>query len=140
MRRSFSSRRRTGAFTLMEVLLVLVILVVLASLAGVFLSRAQQQANISAAQAQIGMFKGPLEFYQLHNQTLPTTQQGLMALVEPPADLRVPEKWQGPYLEKGVPNDPWGQPYQYELITPQQYHIWSVGADGQDGTDDDISS
>lgn len=132
-------RRRTG-FTLMEVLLVLAILVILGSMVGVFIAGMQTEAYEDLTRAQIGMFEGQLDAYRLHVGTYPQSQQGLEALVTPPADLPNPAKWRGPYSKKAIPLDPWDNPYQYELIGPEQYHIWSWGPDGVDGTEDDISN
>ena len=128
------SRRRRGGFTLMEVLLVLVILVILGSMAGVFIRGAQKTANANAAQAQIDLFKNAIEMYQLQMLSYPPT---LEALREPTGDL---VNWGGPYLDKPVPLDPWGNPYQYALMGPEEYRIWSWGPDGVDGSADDISN
>ena len=135
-------RRRRRGFTLMEVLLVLVILVALGSMVGVFIRGAQKKAAIDTARAQIGSLAQAVEAYQLDLKNYPTTQQGLAALNEAPGDLPNPEKWGpgGPYVKKKIPLDPWDKPYQYELIDPDTYRIWSLGPDGQDGTDDDIDS
>jgi general secretion pathway protein G len=73
----------------------------------------------------------------------PSTAQGLEALRVAPSDLANPDDWAGPYLNKDVPPDPWKQPYQYEY--PGKYDesmpdIWSLGQDGQNGTEDDVTS
>ena len=134
------SRRRRRGFTLMEVLLVLVILVVLGSMVGVFIRRAQKTADINATKSQIGLLEQGLEMFQMEMKNYPSTQQGLVGLREIPGDLPNPDKWNGPYLKKDVPRDAWDNEYQYELIDPDTYRIWSFGPDGQDGTDDDIES
>ena len=138
-------RRRTAGrgFTLVEVLLVLVILVVIASLVVTAIGPARRQANIRAARAQIGIFESALGLFQLDIGDYPQTDQGLEALREAPSDLNKPEAWAGPYLQKPVPNDPWGQPYQYEYpgthdeLMPD---IWSMGPDMIEGSDDDIGN
>jgi len=70
----------------------------------------------------------------------PTTDQGLNALLQPPADLRNPAKWKGPYLDvPKLPLDPWDNEYAYQLVdgtNGDQIQVWSVGPDGQPGTDD----
>ena len=131
-------RRRRGGFTLMEVLLVLAILVILGSMAVVSYTTIFGGAKEDSARTQLGIFEQAIKLYQLHVGTYPTTNQGILALKAPPADLPDPSKWRGPYLEKDIPLDPWGNPYQYELIGPSQYRFWSWGPDGMDGTDDDI--
>ncbi len=137
-------RARRAGFTLMEVLLVLAILVILGSLAGGMYLRVQNRANMSAAQAQIGLFKQPLNMFRLSTNQFPTTAQGLDALINCPPDLPNPNKWDGPYLDKPtVPLDPWEQPYQYASpgrVNPDTYDVWSLGPDGQDGTQDDIGN
>lgn len=133
-------RRRTSrrGFTLMEVLLVLAILVVLGSMVTVGYLRLQVNANKDAARSQIGFLEDAVQQYALNIGSCPTTQQGLEALRVAPSDLKNPAKWAGPYLAQAVPNDPWGQAYQYEQISLEEFRIWSNGPDGQQGSDDDI--
>jgi general secretion pathway protein G len=131
-------RRRRRGFTLMEVLLVLAILVILGSMVSIFIIGTQREAFRDAARFQISELETTLDAYRLHVGSYPSTNQGLEALVAPPADLQNPAKWRGPYLKKQIPADPWGRPYQYELMGPEQYRIWSWGPDGADGTEDDV--
>lgn len=136
-------RRRKGGFTLIEVLLVLVILVVLASLAVVAYGPIQRRAKVDQAKSQIGLFKTPLQTYQMTIGHFPTSAQGLSALRVPPADLPNPAKWDGPYLESDVPPDPWDNPYQYVspgIHNPDGFDVWSFGPDGMNGTEDDIGN
>ncbi len=138
---SNSRKRGRAGFTLIEVMLVLVILMVLASLAGVAVNTQRKSAFIRAATAQIGMFEMPLESYRLDIGAMPSTQQGLEAIREAPSDLANPDKWQGPYLSKPIPNDPWDNAYQYEYPGKHEADmadIWSWGPDGIDGNEDDI--
>ena len=139
MKRERRARRRSG-FTLMEVLLVLAILVILGSMVGIFIGGMQKGAYEDSARTQINMLKSSLNAFRLHVGSYPNTTQGLMALLDPPADLKNPTKWRGPYVEGEIPEDPWGNPYQYELLSADVYRIWSWGADGVSGTEDDISS
>jgi general secretion pathway protein G len=136
-------RHRRGGFTLIEVLLVLVILVVLASLAVLAYGPIQRRAHINAAKSQIGLYKTPLQMYQMTVGAYPTTTQGLDALRTAPGDLANASKWDGPYLDSPVPLDPWGNTYQY--VSPgvrntDSYDVWSSGPDGVSGTDDDIGN
>jgi len=136
-------RSKEKGFTLVEVLLVLVILVVIASLAVTAYGPVRKQANVKAARAQIGVFESALGLFQVNIGDYPQTDQGLEALREAPSDLNNPDDWAGPYLQKPVPNDPWGQPYQYEYPGTHDEHmpdIWSMGPDMQDGTDDDVGN
>lgn len=124
-------RRRSG-FTLMEVLLVLVILVILGSMAAFFVKGPRKQANINAAKSQIGLFKKALEYYEFSVGALPSTTEGLQALRTPPNGLE-------PMLDKEIPFDPWGNPYQYE-VDGEAFSVWSMGPDGESGSADDITS
>jgi len=140
---TYPRRRCRSGFTLIEVLLVLVILVVLASMAMLAYGPIRDRANVDAAKGQIGLFKTPLNMYQLDIKSYPTTDQGLAALREVPADVPNPDKWQGPYLDRPVPLDPWDNEYLYEspgTHNPRSYDVWSMGPDGIDGTEDDIGN
>jgi len=107
-------------------------------LVGSFVDEMQTGAYDDLAKTQMGLFETQLAAYRLHVGSLPDTNQGLLALRYPPSDLSDPSKWRGPYSAKDIPADPWDNPYQYEMISPVQYRIWSWGADGIDGTDDDL--
>jgi general secretion pathway protein G len=133
-------RGRRSGFTLMEVLLVMAILVILGSMVGFYVVGMKKSADEDAARLQIGMFEQQLDAYRLHVGSYPTANQGLQSLRMAPADLANPAKWRGPYANKDIPTDPWGNPYQYELISADQFRIWSWGADAIDGTEDDISN
>src|SRR5262245_41037239 len=133
-------RRRRG-FTLMEVLLVLAILVILGSLVTVSFVRMQKTANINAARSQVAMLEDAVNVYQLAIGALPEQMQGLDALLNPPGELKDPSKWQGPYIDKStLPVDPWNNKYQYELVPPDRFRIFSCGPNGTPGDDDDIST
>ncbi len=138
-----SAAGRRGGFTLIEVLLVLTILVILGSFAVGFFMNAQRAAYAKAAKAQVQLFDTPLSMYQLDIGDFPSTQQGLAALLSPPADLPNPQAWIGPYLKSVPPADPWGQPYQYMYpgrVNTNSYDVWSLGPDRTDGTADDIGN
>jgi general secretion pathway protein G len=142
MKRSSRSRRK-GGFTLIEVLLVLAILAVLASLAALTYNSQRRKANVRTVISQIGLLKTPLQMYEMDIGSYPTTSQGLQALRSVPGDLPNQSKWGGPYLDKSVPLDPWGNPYQYVspgVHEPDGYDVWSFGPDGVNGTADDIGS
>lgn len=143
MNRRMRVRRRRG-FTLIEVLLVLVILVVIVSLGVTSYSNAQKRAYINAAKSQIGLLEEQLDMYQLDVRNYPTTEQGLAALISPPADLPNPDRWGGSYLKKNaIPLDPWDNEYRYESpgkYNTTTYDLWSPGPDGADNTDDDIGN
>ena len=134
MKRCPAFRRRRG-FTLMEVLLVLVILVILGSLAGVAINQAHKKALVNTAHTQLGMFEEAMTWYKMDVHVYP---EELRLLREVPGDA-MSEYWDGPYLAKDVPLDPWGNEYQVEMGDDgESYRIWSYGPDKQDGTNDDI--
>ena len=137
-------RRSRAAFTLMEVLLVLAILGVIAAMVVPQLVGRQQKANIDATKLSINGLEQALKLYALdHDGEYPPTNQGLEALLVPPAN---DPKWKGPYLEKAnqLPSDAWKNPFQYEY--PGQHQatggadIYSWGPDKTPNTDDDITN
>ncbi len=134
MKFSRSQRRNRRAFTLLEVMLVLIILVVIAGFAIRNFSGVLEQANKRAATAQIAQLSSAVKQYQLLMQQLP---QSLDALMTAPADLANPGDWTK-LLDK-IPSDPWNRPYEYKL-NGSTFEIRSVGADGQSGTSDDVTS
>lgn len=143
-KRQADRRRRRHGFTLMEVLLVMAILVMLGALVvsnfmGIF-----AKSKVDTAQTQMLLFKTPLDTYQLHMGSYPSTELGLQALREMPTDAVAQAKYAGPYLKAAIPKDPWDGEYQYELGTDPAsgqagYKIWSNGPDQQSGNDDDVS-
>jgi general secretion pathway protein G len=131
-------------FTLMEVLLVMAILVILGSIVVASFTDILATSKEDAAQTQLQMFELPLNNYQMHVGQFPDTETGLESLREPPTDGNLQQKWRGPYLQKDIPADPWGNVYNYTRENDPQtnrmgYRIWSAGADMTAETEDDIS-
>lgn len=127
-------KKRHSGFTLIEVMIVIVILGVLAALIVPKVMGRPDEARAAAARQDIFTIMQSLKLYKLDNRRYPTTEQGLAALVQKPSQAPVPQSWSaGGYLEK-LPNDPWGQPYQY--LNPGlhgEIDVMSFGADGQPG-------
>ena len=122
---------RGRGFTLIELLVVVVIIGLLAGLVAPKFMGQVGKSNTSIARAQIEQLGKALDTYRIDVGTYPTTEQGLQALMAKPDGV---DRWQGPYLVKGVPPDPWGRPYRYK--TPGDhgdYDITSYGLDGQPG-------
>lgn len=141
--KSSRNRRRRAAFTLIEVMLVLVILVILASLAVTAYGPIQRRARINAAKSQVGLFKTALGTYQLVVGNYPTSQDGLEALRAAPSGLTNADPNDWPMLEDPVPDDPWGNKFQYESPgshNAHSYDVWSSGPDSIDGNEDDIGN
>lgn len=127
-----SNRLRPGrGFSLLELLVVLVIIGLLVGIVGPNLFSRLGKSKTEAARAQIDAFSKALAQYRLDTGHYPGTEAGLAALVQRPANEPA---WDGPYLSKAVPADPWGRPYGYR--SPGQhgeYDLFSLGADGQPG-------
>lgn len=120
-------------FTLIEIMVVVVILGILAALVVPNILGNVDTARITAARQDIRGIESALDMYRLDNYTYPTTQQGLQALVTQPADPSIRNWRLGGYLKK-LPNDSWGNPYQYLYPGSQgEVDVWSMGADGQTG-------
>jgi general secretion pathway protein G len=120
-----------SGFTLLELLVVIVIIGLLAAYVGPRYFAQLGKSEQKTAKAQIEAFGKALDTYRLDTGHYPTTEQGLNALVAKPTDE---PKWQGPYLQKEVPNDPWGKSYIYH--SPGQtaeFDLLSYGKDGQPG-------
>jgi general secretion pathway protein G len=135
-------RIRVRGFTLLELLVVIVIIGLLAAYVGPKYFSQLGKSEVTVARAQIEAFEKSLDTYRLDVGRYPSTEEGLNALMSAPPTAA--GKWNGPYLKKGVPMDPWGHPYQYRVPgTKGEYEIVSLGKDGQPGgTGDsaDISS
>jgi len=123
-------RINSEGFTLIELLVVMVILAMLAAIVGPKLFTKVGKGKQSAAKTQIEMLGQALDSYRLDVGHYPNTSEGLNALVTNPGA----EGWEGPYLKKALPNDPWMKPYQYQSPgTHGDYDLFSYGADGAPG-------
>jgi general secretion pathway protein G len=134
------NNRRSRAFTLVEMLLVLVILAVLAAIVIPKFAGRSQQAKETAAKSQISSIELALDAFEVDTGFYPQGATGLNALIEQPSNA---QNWKGPYLKKGIPDDPWGNPYVYGYPgknNPKGYDLMSVGPDGRVGGDDDITN
>lgn len=118
-------------FTLIELMVVIVILGLLAALVAPKMFGKVGQAKQKAAKAQIELFGTALDAFRLDVGRYPTTSEGLQALRTRPSGV---EKWNGHYLSKEIPLDPWGYPYNY--VSPGSnggYDLYSLGADNGEG-------
>ncbi|PKM12836.1 MAG: type II secretion system protein GspG [Gammaproteobacteria bacterium HGW-Gammaproteobacteria-3] len=124
-------RTQTG-FTLLELLVVLGIIAMLAGIVGPQVMKHMGTSKTKAAKVQIEDLAASLDMYKLDVGRYPTTEQGLDALVEKPADVN---RWNGPYLRKAkIPLDPWQQAYHY--VTPGEhgaFDLYSLGNDEREG-------
>lgn len=125
--------RSQDGFTLIELLIVVIILGILAGVVGPRLFGRVGQSKQAAARVQIELLGTALDQFKLDVGRYPTTQEGLQALQHNPGNVA---GWEGPYLKKEVPRDPWGNPYQYRSPGEHgEYDLFSLGSDGAPGGD-----
>ncbi|HSO66220.1 MAG TPA: type II secretion system major pseudopilin GspG, partial [Desulfatirhabdiaceae bacterium] len=118
-------------FTLIELLVVIIILGLLSALVAPKFFGKVDKAKLKTAKTQIELFGSALDEFRLDNGRYPTSEEGLNSLREKPGNLA---NWDGPYLPKTIPLDPWGNPYQYR--SPGEhgpYDLISYGGDGAAG-------
>lgn len=133
-------RNRSKGFTLVEILIVIAIIATLATVAignlgGIFSGQQDKAASLFINQTAKLVFTS----YKLDVGSYPTTEQGIKALLQAPSGKE--GKWNGPYIDD-LPEDPWGNPYQYRFPGTKNinkssgYDIWSLGQDGVESADD----
>lgn len=122
---------RSGGFTLIELLVVIAILALIASFAAPRVFNALSGAESDTAKVQIEALGTAIDLYRLEVGTYPGALQDL---IEQPSGT---DRWNGPYLKKNIPKDPWGNDYLYQLPGEHgSYDLISLGADGAPGGDD----
>ncbi len=136
--------RGDEGFSLIELMVVVFIMGLLATVVLVNVMGNVDTARIEKARADITALEGSLERYRLQLFSYPTTDQGLEALVSAPEGLQRPERYPAEGFIKRLPQDPWGNEYQY--LSPGEFgsvDIYSLGADGRvggEGLDADIGN
>ena len=127
MLRATRRNRRQAGYTLLELLVVMGILAVLTAIATPQVMSYFNKAKSESVQLQIQNINTALELYYMENGTYPSSDEGLRALVEAPADA---PRWSGPYLKQTQAlTDPWGHPYQYVYPNEAgQYTVYSLGS------------
>ena len=128
--------RRRFAFTLIELLLVMVILVVLAAVVVPRFTSRSEQARFTAARTDIANLETALDAFEVDCGRFPSNDEGLRVLVEQPNNV---QNWRGPYIKRGLPKDPWNNPYVYRFPGANNangYDLYSMGPDGREGNDD----
>ncbi|WP_281253027.1 MULTISPECIES: type II secretion system major pseudopilin GspG [Colwelliaceae] len=135
-----ASKQEQG-FTLLEVMVVIVILGVLASMVVPNLMGSQDRANMQKAVSDINALETSLSMYKMDNYDYPSTEQGLDALTSETDIEPLPRRFPEEGYVKRLPKDPWGNDYQ--LLYPGEnakYDVFSMGPDGEAGTEDDIGN
>lgn len=132
-------------WTFIETLIVLGIILVLTATVGFTAVRYLQKAKVVAARSQIETLELALQSYYLDCGVFPNEEQGLESLWVKPSGAPIPENWNGPYVAKRIPKDPWGNSYVYKKPGPDglPYGVVSYGEDGNEGgsgNDEDIHS
>jgi general secretion pathway protein G len=141
LRHPQNRRLRAQGFTLLEIVIVMTILAILGGSAVYLLKGNVDVAKESRVDSDIQSISTQLQLYESRAGRMPTTEQGIKALVEKPTTEPVPERWT--QLLEVEPKDPWQQSYHYAYPATKSkkaFDIWSVGKDGQDGTADDIGN
>jgi general secretion pathway protein G len=131
MGEEFMNNKGNRGFTLLELLVVMVIIGLLAGLVAPRYFGQVGKSQVKVAAAQIDSLDKALVQFRLDADRFPTTEEGLSALNEAPADAL---GWAGPYLKKGVPDDPWGRPFVYrEPGEHGDFDLYTYGKDGRPG-------
>jgi general secretion pathway protein G len=134
-----SRRKARSGMTLIEILIVLILISLLAGTVIFNVTKTLEGNTESITKLFVNeTVKVPLVTYRIHMGSYPSTEEGLQALITPPANRA--DRWKGPYIEnKTVPTDAWGNPYQYRFPgtkNPDKYDLWSWGKDGRESEDD----
>lgn len=126
-----ATRAGSRGFTLLELLVVMVIIGLLAGFVGPKYFAQIGKSEVKVARAQLDALGKALDQYRLDVGHYPTTEQGLASLASPPSNEA---RWDGPYLQKAVPDDPWGNPYVFVMPGEHgEYDLMSYGRDGVPG-------
>jgi general secretion pathway protein G len=129
--------KKNRAFTLIELMVVILILAILAALVVPNVLNKTSTAKVGKAKADLAVLRDAIDLFRVDCDRYPTTQEGLDALRNPPSGA---SGWHGPYLQKDLGNDPWGNPYIYQTPGPNGkdgYLVESYGADGAPGGEGD---
>ena len=139
-----NARKRQRGLTLVELLVVVAILGLISTIVVINVLPALDQSSVQKARTDIASIEAALQQYRLDNLDYPSDQAGLAALRAAPSDLRQPDRYrQGGYIQR-LPDDPWGNPYQYaypgELGAFDVYSFGRDGRPGGEGLDADIGN
>lgn len=136
MKSEFNKRlENEDGWTFMETLIVIAVVLVLTASVGFMAIKSLENARVAGAKTQIDSFCVALEAYYIDCGNYPTEEQGLLALRKKPETEPASDLWNGPYLYKEPPKDPWGNEYVYTTNngTDGMYGVRCLGADGKEG-------
>jgi general secretion pathway protein G len=135
---NFENRKSEKGFSLIELIVVLVILGLLAAVVGPKIMGKLSESKSRIAKIQISEFESALQVYSFDLGHLPSANEGLDALIH---NTENSDSWNGPYLGKELPLDPWQRAYLYRYPGNHgDFDIYSLGANGIDGDEDDVCS
>jgi len=124
-------------FTFIETIVTVSIIVILSAVVGFSALKYVERARNASCRNQMEVFRLSLQSYYLDCGQYPTEAHGLSALWEKPIIAPIPDRWDGPYTDRKIPKDPWGNDYVYR--NPGEnglpFSIMSYGADGRSGGD-----
>ncbi len=131
---------KQSGFTLIEVMVVLAIIGGMLALVASNVIGNAGEARVKTTKSQIKLIENALDLYKLDNYTYPTTDQGLEALIAKPSGSPEPKNWKsGGYLKGNkLPTDAWGNEFVY-FYESGAYEILSLGADGQEGGEEELA-
>lgn len=124
-------KKKNNGFTLIEIIIVVIIMSLIATLIVPKLFKKVEGSKRKITKTQIILIENAIKMFKLDTGRYPTTEESLKSLIEKPEDI---SNWDGPYLEKGIPKDPWGREYHY--VCPGKnyiFEIFSFGVDGKEG-------
>lgn len=136
-----SLKKQASGFTLIEIIIVVIIMSMIAALVVPKLFKKVEKSKQQITKTQIVMIENAIKMFKLDTGRYPSTEEGLNALLVKPNNVT---NWDGPYLEKGIPKDPWGNAYTY--VYPGKNYVFeivSLGADakiGGENEDKDITN
>lgn len=134
MKLAMKLRGNRSGMTLMEIIIVVALLGTLGVYLITNLTQTADTAKIDQAKLAIGNIRQALQLYRVHLKKFPSTDDGLIALLENTGDRR----WRGPYLDDANKLvDPWDMEFEYES-NGRDYKIISAGPDMEIGSDDDV--
>jgi general secretion pathway protein G len=133
-------RLRPG-FTLLEIVIVLGIIAVILGGSIAVVGKLTEGAKVQRVTSDFNTISSAISTYKLNAGSAPTSAQGLQALITKPSSTPVPKRWT--QLATEIPDDPWQKPYQYRnpgKKDSSEFEIYTLGKDGLENTDDDMSS